>query len=125
MIFENDFQVGDIVEISGNRGLVQEIGVRSTKLFVKGNNIKYINNRDVKNVLNLTRLNSCITTELTIPSSQSLDDVISMLEEELPKIGAKESRIKEGPTYYGVTKFNGNSSTIAIIYTISLSAFDV
>ena len=115
MIFENDFQVGDIVEISGNRGLVQEIGVRSTKLFVKGNNIKYINNRDVKNVLNLTRLNSCITTELTIPSSQSLDDVISMLEEELPKIGAKESRIKEGPTYYGVTKFNGNSSTIAIV----------
>ena len=115
IIFEGNLQVGDIVEIAGYRGIIQEIGVRSTKLLGKGNNIKFIDNSDVRNVLNLTKLNSVITTDVVIPSSQSLDDVITMLEEELPKIKEKESRIIDGPSYYGVTKFGGNSSTICIV----------
>ena len=40
MIFEGEYQVGDIVNIDGYRGMVQEVGVRSTRLVGRGGNVK-------------------------------------------------------------------------------------
>ncbi|MEG1862827.1 MAG: mechanosensitive ion channel [Oscillospiraceae bacterium] len=46
IIFEGQFQVGDIVTIDGFRGTVSGIGIRTTSLMDAGGNIKTINNSD-------------------------------------------------------------------------------
>ncbi len=40
IVFEGEYQVGDIIEVGGYRGEVLEIGVRTTKLEGRGGNIK-------------------------------------------------------------------------------------
>ena len=115
IIFEGDFQVGDIIQIGDFRGTVLEIGVRSTKLIGNGNNIKTIPNQNVKNVLNLTRMNSWYTMEIKIPSDVPIIDLENMLNEELPKISARIPEIINGPEYKGVINLGNGFMTILLI----------
>ena len=45
-------KVGDIVEIDGFRGIVSNIGIRTTSITDTGDNVKIINNSAMKNILN-------------------------------------------------------------------------
>ncbi|MCR4762070.1 MAG: mechanosensitive ion channel family protein [Lachnospiraceae bacterium] len=115
IVLEGEYQVGDIVEIGGFRGSVVEIGVRSTKLEGRGGNIKIIANRDVKNVLNMTRLNSWCTVELKVSNEESIEHLEQVLGSGLPEIGRQSTSIISGPFYKGVLSFDGNSKTVSII----------
>ena len=115
IVLEGEFQIGDMVEIGGYRGQVQEIGVRSTKVLGRGNNVKIIGNRDVKNVINLTRNNSWSPIEIKVSADQSLPEIEKMLEEELPKLAAANPKILGGPYYYGVLGFDRGSVRLSIM----------
>ena len=52
LLFENQYNVGDIVEVNGFRGTVKEIGIRTTSIMDVGGNVKIINNSEMKNILN-------------------------------------------------------------------------
>jgi small-conductance mechanosensitive channel len=114
IVFEGDFRVGDMVEVAGYRGQVMEIGVRSTKLLGRGNNIKIVNNRDIKNILNMTRLNSWVPIEITVPGSM-INEAEKLLEEKLPEIGKKMTEIINGPYYYGILKVANDNMTLSIL----------
>ena len=115
IVFEGEYQIGDMVEIGGYRGQVQEIGIRSTKVLGRGNNVKIIGNRDVKNVINMTRMNSWIPIEIKVSADQSLPEIEKMLDEELPKIGKANPKILGGPYYYGVLGFDKGSVRLSIM----------
>ena len=51
IVFEGEFQVGDIVIIDGWRGEVKEIGMRTTKLLDAGGNVKIVNNSEIKTII--------------------------------------------------------------------------
>lgn len=102
IIFEGDFQVGDFVDINDFQGIVQEIGVRSTKVLGLGDNIKIIGNDSIKNVLNMSKMNTWLTVEFRIPSDIPLVDVEKLLEKELPEIGKRIPEMISGPYYKGV-----------------------
>ena len=89
--------------------------MRSTKLIGRGNNIKIIGNRDVKNVLNLTRLNSWLPIEITVPTSESLDQIEEILDAQLPIIGKQIKEIIRGPYYYGVLSMSKGNMTLSIL----------
>lgn len=102
IVFEGEFQVGDIIEIDGYRGVVQEIGVRTTKVIGSGDNLKIISNSDIKNVINKTRLNSWYYQKVNISASESLERVEEILARELPEIAKRHPEIISGPEYKGV-----------------------
>ena len=115
LVFEDDFHVGDIIDINGFRGRVTEIGVRSTRLIGMGDNIKIIGNQSVKNILNMSRMNSWYTMELKISADQPLLEIEKMLEEELPKIGESIPEVISGPHYKGVWSISGGANTLSVI----------
>ena len=47
MLLENQYNVGDIVEVNGFRGVVTSIGIRTTCITDSGDNVKIINNSEV------------------------------------------------------------------------------
>ena len=104
IIFEGNFQVGDIIEINGYWGRVLEVGVRTTKLEGLGGNIKIIGNRDINNVMNKTRKNSWYAAEFNIPFEQ-IKATEEMLLKGLPEIGKKTPEIVSGPYYKGIESF--------------------
>ena len=102
IIFEGDFHVGDFVDINGFTGIVQEIGVRSTKVLGLGDNLKIISNQNVKNVLNMSKMNTWLTLEFKIPSNVPLLEVEELFEKEFPSIPERIPNIISGPYYKGV-----------------------
>jgi small conductance mechanosensitive channel len=115
MIFEGEYQVGDIVDIDGYRGMVQEVGVRSTRLIGRGGNIKVIGNKDIKSVTNLTKLNSWVPITIKVDVNYPLRDVEEILGDTLPRIGQQCPQIISGPYYKGVLSVEMGFAVLSII----------
>lgn len=82
MLIENQYNVGDIIEIDGFRGTVVAIGIRTTSVKGAGGNVKIINNSSMKNILNRSDNNSVSVADFAIP----YDTDLRKLEEKIPGI---------------------------------------
>ena len=111
IVFENVFEVGDIIVADGFRGTVQEIGIRTTKLVDTGGNIKVMNNADLKSIINMTNQLSLAVCEIGIEYGESLERVEAILAANLDNIKKAIPDIKEGPFYKGVAEL-GDSAVI-------------
>ena len=114
IVFEDQFQVGDIIEVGGFKGVVKEIGVRSTKIINDAGNVKTVGNMDIKNVLNMTKYDSVFVQTLKIPMGGSLNQVEDALRAGLPSIAERCDKILTGPTYEGVSDITGGVMTVAV-----------
>ncbi|MBR0366819.1 MAG: mechanosensitive ion channel [Clostridia bacterium] len=121
IVFERTFQVGDVVEINGKHGKVQEIGVRSTKLMLPGNNMLVMGNHCIEEVLNLTCKLSWCSVELRVPAKASLQKIEEALKRELPKIGKRCDKIVGQLNYVGVTELGGDIGTYMGVPTRTLT----
>jgi small conductance mechanosensitive channel len=116
MLFENQYNVGDIVEINGFRGTVKEIGIRTTSIIDTGKNIKIINNSDMKNILNRSDNASIAAASIDIPYATDLEK----LEEQLPGLMKeifekhRDMMISE-PRYLGVQELGASGITLKFI----------
>lgn len=112
MLFENEFNVGDIIEVDGFRGRVQEIGIRTLSLVDAGGNIRIINNSDVKNVINRSDISSVAICDVAVPYEADLEEVEKKLEKILADIGAAHADVfPEGVQYLGVEEL-GDSAVV-------------
>ncbi len=104
IIFEHDFQVGDIIEVNGFRGRVVEIGIRSTRVIDAQQNIKTINNRNLTDVINRTSRTTVFYITIPVRPDQDIVAIERMLEEELPKLSTASPHIISGPNYNGIER---------------------
>ena len=104
IVFEGEFQVGDIVTIGDFRGEVQEIGVRTTKVKGGDNNVKVFANRNVTGVVNMTKDLSSVACSFDFPETMSLERMEAALARELPNLNKELPAIVSGPFYRGVTE---------------------
>ena len=115
IVFENVFEVGDIIVVDGFRGTVDDIGIRTTKIEDVGGNIKVINNADIKTLVNMTQALSVANCEMSIEYGESLERVEAILAEALPKIKEAIPEIKEGPFYKGISALSDSSVNLKFI----------
>ena len=111
IVFEGVFDVGDIIVVDGFRGVVKEIGIRTTQLVDTGGNVKIINNAHVQTVINMTNQLSLAICDIGIEYGESIERVESILKENFPKIKEAIPDIKEGPFYKGVSEL-GDSAVV-------------
>ena len=107
ILFESQFQVGDIVEIDNIRGKVLEMGVRSVKLLTPGNDVRFINNSNVLSVVNKSKRISTYTTEIRVITKEPLETIEELFRRELPIIGKRNTKIKVGLAMESVTGMSG------------------
>ena len=109
IVFENEFNVGDIITVGDFRGTVVSIGIRTTKLEAVGN-IKIINNSDIRGVLNQTVNPSTAKSLIDIEYGDSLERVEEIIKTKLPEI--KIDGIIEGISYDGVVSLGASGVTL-------------
>ena len=103
ILLDNQYNVGDIIEVGGFRGTVSDIGIRTTCVTDGGGNVKIINNSDMKNILNRSDNISRATADFPIPYETDL----TALEQKLPALldsifAAHRNVFLSAPRYYGV-----------------------
>ncbi len=115
IVFEGDFQVGDIVIIDGWRGEVKEIGIRTTKLMDAGGNIKIINNSDIRSIVNQTQELSVAKCYVGISYGDRIEKVEEIIANNLNKIKEKIPTIVEGPFYKGVSELADSAVVLLFV----------
>ena len=114
LVFEGDFQVGDVVDIGGWRGTVEEIGIRTTKVLSDGHDIKIMRNSAISGVVNMTRQYSLVTYDIAVAADKSLEDMEKTLKKLMPYIAGHIPEVV-GAYYIGVVGVGGdNSATLRI-----------
>ena len=104
IVFEGEFQVGDIVIIDSWRGEVKEIGMRTTKLVDAGGNIKIVNNSEIRTIINQTQELSVAKTYVSISYGARIEKVEAVIADNINKIKEKIPAIVKGPIYMGVSE---------------------
>lgn len=113
IVFEGDFQVGDIVVLDGWRGEVKAIGIRTTKLVDAGGNIKIMNNSDIRSIVNQTKELSVAKCYVGVSYGDRIEAIEKVIADNLPKIKEKIPAIIEGPFYKGVSEL-GDSAVVLL-----------
>ena len=115
IIFENEYNVGEIISVDGFRGTVIEIGIRSTKVLDAAGNIKIINNSNIGDIVNLSRELSLAVIDLDFPYDVPVDVVENLLMKNFDKMKEEISGIIEGPYYKGICDYKDSNVTLKIV----------
>ncbi len=102
IILEKDYRVGDIVNIGGFCGKVNEIGIRTTKVEDIDGNVKIFYNSAVGGVINMTCRPSVVKMDLSINAEHSFVQVEEEFYAFFERIAGKYPQIKGECTYLGV-----------------------
>lgn len=116
MLIENQYNVGDIIEIDGYRGTVLSIGIRTTSIKGSGGNVKIMNNSSMKNILNRSDNNSVAVADFAIP----YDTDLRKLEEKIPGIlqsiyEAHTDMMEAVPEYIGVQSLGASEIVLRFV----------
>ncbi|MBP5632425.1 MAG: mechanosensitive ion channel family protein [Clostridia bacterium] len=112
IIFENQYNVGDIVEIDGFRGTVTDIGIRTTCITDPVGNIKIVNNSAMKNILNRSDNVSVSISDIGIPYATDLEALEAQIPGLMKNIQSKHPDLmKSAPRYLGVQEL-GDSAVV-------------
>ena len=123
IVFESDFQVGDIVIIDGWRGEVISIGIRTTKLIDAGYNVKIVNNSEIKSIINQTTELSIAKCYVSIGYGDRIERVEAIFADNIEKIKEKIPLIVEGPYYKGVSELG--ESGVQLLFVAKCNENDI
>lgn len=117
IISENQFRVGDIIEIEGFGGTVERIGVRSTVIRDVDGNVHYFPNGMVQHVINKTMGYSMARFTISVSPDTDIDTVAKYIN----KIGldmaaepAWKDKILEAPQYVMMSDFTSTAVNLIV-----------
>ena len=124
MLFENQYNVGDIVEVDGFRGTVTNIGIRTTSISDAGDNVKIINNSAMRNILNRSDKPSRSVCDIGIPYGTDIEK----LEEQIPGLmqsiyEKRSDTMKKPPEYLGIQALA--DSAVILRFVVEVSEKDI
>lgn len=117
IISENQYRVGDIVDIEGASGTVERIGTRSTILRDVDGNVHYIPNGMVQHVINKTMGYSMARFSVSLHPSTDIEKISEIIDEignALSKEEKWQPKILEAPNFISIGDFNGNAVEVIV-----------
>ena len=114
IIFEGQYDIGDIIILDDFRGTVRSIGVRTTVIEDAGGNLKIVNNSDIRNLQNRSRIMSLAVCDVDVAYETDLEELEKMLNEELPRLYRKDL-YASAPYYKGVEALGESGVTVRIV----------
>ena len=115
IIFEDEYNVGEIITIGDFRGTVTEIGIRATKILDAAGNIKIINNSDISNVINMSRELSLAIVDCEFPYDVPIEVVEGLLKDNFDNFRESIPAIIEGPYYKGVSGYGDSNVAVKVV----------
>lgn len=117
IIIENQFRVGDTVELDGASGIVEHITLRSTVVRDLSGNVHYVANGNLFHVINKTMDYSKVYFTLSVKPDTDVEELRQIIE----KIGANlakdekwHNKIIEAPILYNLGDFSDSALEVRI-----------
>lgn len=109
IISENQYRVGDIVDIEGASGVVERVGLRSTVLRDADGNVHYVPNGSIAHVINKTMGYSKINFTIAVHPDTDVDLLANVINATGKALAADEKwkpKILESPSFLNIGTFS-------------------
>ena len=116
IIFEGQYNVGDIIVLDEFRGTVRNIGIRTTTIEDDGGNMKIVNNSDIRNLQNRSNNTSLAVSDVGISYDARIEDVEKIILEAIPEIYERNKHLfVAAPRYMGVQELGESSVVLRLV----------
>jgi small conductance mechanosensitive channel len=115
ILLEDQYAVGDYVQIDSKEGIVEELGVRVTKIRDFTGELHIIPNSSITVVTNRTRGAMRALVDISIAYEVDIDRALEVMERVSGEIAKTNDTIIEGPTVLGVASFGSSDVVIRSI----------
>lgn len=114
VILEDQFAVGDVVQVAGVKGTVEVIGLRSTRLVSWTGEVQIIPNGMITNVTNYSINNSLALVDLPFPNARHLDEVVELLKVAMIQLKKDNTLINHVPEVEAVQSLTSSEYVVRI-----------
>ena len=117
IISENQYRVGDIIDIEGFSGTVERIGTRSTVMRDVDGNVHYFPNGMVQHVINKTMGYSMARFTMLLHPETDIDGVAEIIDttgKALSEEDTWKDKILSAPAFVSIGEITGNSVEVIV-----------
>jgi small conductance mechanosensitive channel len=129
ILMEDQYRVGDVVQIAGIGGLVEQMSLRITILRDLEGKVHYIPNGSVGTATNMTKEWARAVLDIGVAYKEDVDEVMKVLKEvgaEMEKDPTYSQFILEPLQILGLSEFADSAVVIKVMYkTLPLKQWDV
>ena len=129
IILENQYRIGDAIEVAGVSGLVESVSLRRTVLRDLEGRVHTIPNGEIKIVSNLSKEWARSVLDVSISYREEVDQVMEVLRQIGKEMAAEEpwkSALLEPLQIFGVERFGESELVIrTVVKTVPLKQWDV
>lgn len=126
ILLEDQFAVGDYIKVCDFEGIVEELGIRVTKLRDFSGELHIIPNGEIQIVTNRTRGAMRAAVTVDIAYEEDINRAIRVIEELSQEMKESNDFILDGPTVLGVDAFGSSGVSIRIVAkTEAMEQWDV
>lgn len=118
IVLENQYRIGDVVNLDDTGGLVEDITLRMTTLRDLNGTVHHIPHGDIKRVANLSKTFSRVNINIGVSYNADLDQVIAVINKVGNDLAQDESwreKIITPPQFLRVDEFGDSSILIKIV----------
>ncbi|BCV23860.1 mechanosensitive ion channel family protein [Gelria sp. Kuro-4] len=115
ILFEDQYGIGEYVGVAGVEGIIEDIGLRTTRLRDFNGDLHIIPNGQINLVTNKSRGSRRALVEVGVAYESDLRRVQEILEGISREIAAAMPEIVEGPTVLGVTALGESQVTFQVL----------
>lgn len=118
MIFEDQYGVGDLVNLGEVTGTVEEVGLRITRVRDAGGQVWYVRNGEILRVGNQTQGWSTANVDIPVAYDENAGRVVEILNQVMDEVAADPrwaDDLLERPTVAGVNAITGGTMAIRVI----------
>ncbi len=122
MILEDQYGVGDVVDLGEAVGTVEAVGLRVTRLRDVNGTAWYVRNGEILRVGNMSKSWSRVVLDITVGFDSDLDQVQEILEDEAKSLAAEPEMaevIIAEPEVWGVERFDAQG---VVVRTVLMTA---
>ncbi|ELK44251.1 mechanosensitive ion channel family protein [Halobacillus sp. ACCC02827] len=114
LLLERQVEVDDYVTAGGYDGVVEEVGIRTTKIRSFDGTLNFVPNRNISGVANHSRGNMRALVDIGIGYDENIDEAMAVLQKVADDF-ASDERFKEGPNVLGVQSLGSSDVVIRIL----------
>lgn len=115
ILLEDQFSVGDHIQIGSYEGIVEELGVRVTKIRDFSGELHIIPNSNITTVTNKARGAMRARVVVTVAYEEDIDETLRILDRVCEDIAKTNPNVVEGPEVVGISDLNKTGMDIMIV----------
>lgn len=115
IIFEDQFSVGDYVQVGTFDGYVEEIGLRTTKIKSWTGELHILPNSSINEVTNFSVNNSVAVVDVSIAYEEDIEKAEAVIQEVMGEMASQFPEIVRPPELLGVQMLGASDIVIRVI----------